>query len=151
MSLNNLYQEMIKEHNKNPRNFEVNENATVIIRGRNPLCGDDYWIYVTIKDNVVESCSFHGEGCAISKSSASMMTQQMTGKSIPEAKKVVEDFLTMLVSEDSLDISKKDNLKRLKIFESVKNYPIRVKCATLSWRAFEQAITADAKQEISTE
>ena len=151
MSLNNLYQEMIKEHNKNPRNFEKNEEATVVVRGRNPLCGDDYWIYVTIKKDKVESCSFHGEGCAISKSSASMMTQQLKGKTISEAQNIIEDFLSMLIQEEPLTLSQKDSLKRLKIFESVKNYPIRVKCATLSWRAFEQAIKTEGYNEITTE
>lgn len=140
MTLNHLYQEMIKEHSKNPRNFKKLPDATHVIRGRNPLCGDDYWVYVKIDQGRVLDCSFEGDGCAISKSSSSMLTQHVIGLSIEEAKDFVECYLAMLTQEKPLEKEKLDSLKRLKIFETVKHYPMRVKCSTLSFRAFEQAL-----------
>ena len=140
MTLNHLYQEMIKEHSKNPRNFKKLADATHVIRGRNPLCGDDYWVYIKIDQDRVVGCSFEGDGCAISKSSSSMLTQHVIGLSIKEAQDFIECYLAMLTEEKPLPKEKMDLLKRLKIFETVKHYPMRVKCSTLSFRAFEQAL-----------
>ena len=153
MSVSQLYQDMIKEHNKNPRNFKKMDDATHVMRGRNPLCGDDFWIFVKVVDEIIESVSFTGDGCAISKSSASMMTQHMKGLTLDEAQHLANQFLTMVLEEDPKILMNEKDFKRLKIFETVKRYPIRVKCATLSWRAFEEALQAkdDEKSEVSTE
>ena len=130
-----MYQEMILEHNKSPRNFGPLEGHTHYGHGKNPFCGDDYEFYLEVKNDVIERVGFTGDGCAISKSSASMLTTMVKGKSIEDARKLSETFLEFILNEGP-----KESLGKLKIFEGVKQFPVRVKCATLSWRALEQAL-----------
>lgn len=143
--LKNMYQEMILEHNKSPRNFGPLDCHTHYGHGKNPLCGDDYEFFLDIKDDVIESIGFTGDGCAISKSSASMLTTMVKGKQIGESRKLSETFLDFILNEGS-----NESLGKLKIFEGVKQFPVRVKCATLSWRALEQALL-NTKHIASTE
>lgn len=151
-NLDQLYQEMILEHNRNPKNFGELNNATHIAHGKNPLCGDDFIVYLTIKNNKINDIRFHGNGCAISKSSGSLMTSILKDKMINEAIDIKNIFLELVTDS----IQSTDNLKKigkLKIFEGVKKYPIRVKCATLTWRAVEAAINNPVGNEslVSTE
>lgn len=145
--LEQLYQDMILEHNKHPRHFEAIEYPTHTAFGKNPLCGDEYHLSVEINDNVLSSIGFQGSGCAISKSSASMMTELVLGKTVQEALLVKDAFLTLLMQEGVG--ADRGLLGKLMVFEGVKKYPIRVKCATLIWRALEAAL--DGVVEVSTE
>lgn len=140
IKLNDLYQEVILDHNKRPRNFKKIEDATSSAHGVNPLCGDDYFVYLK-KDaqGKIQSVGFQGQGCAISKSSASMMTAAIDGKEPAEALALKDAFLNLLTKESVSD-QDREKVGRLKIFEGVKQFPIRVKCATLAWRALEEAL-----------
>jgi nitrogen fixation protein NifU and related proteins len=133
-----LYEDMILEHNKKPRNFCVMENHSHSSHGKNPLCGDDYYVYINCSESHIDNVSFIGQGCAISKSSGSLMTEMLKGLSIQEALALKDSFLDMV----STDISpeKKKSLGNLKVFEGVKEFPARVKCAALVWRALEDAL-----------
>ena len=140
VKLGELYQEVILDHNRRPRNFEKMDDATSMAHGVNPLCGDHYDIYV--KRNaagVVEKVKFEGDGCAISKASASMMTQAVEGKSAGEAEKLKDHFIHLLTDAKVSDQTRA-GAGKLKFFEGVKQFPIRVKCATLAWRALEEAL-----------
>ena len=147
-NLDQLYQEMILEHNRNPRNFGKLEPCTHQSHGKNPLCGDDFQLYLTIEDDVIVDVKFEGSGCAISKSSGSLMSSAIKTKSIDEATALKDAFLN-LVMDDEPRADTKDIVGRLKIFEGVKKFPIRVKCATLIWRALEAAMAREAV--VSTE
>jgi nitrogen fixation NifU-like protein len=143
-----LYQQVILDHNKKPRNFSKMENPTHLCPGHNPLCGDHLTIFVEAKDRQIVNISFEGSGCAISKASASMMTEAVKGKSFDEAKSKFNNFHDMLVGD--LDVEKDShNLGKLAIFSGVKEYSSRVKCASLSWHALIGAL--DMKKETSTE
>ena len=139
--LDDLYQETILEHNKNPRNFKELPDCTHCAHGHNPLCGDDYEIFLNIKEDIIEDISFKGAGCAISKASASLMTSMLKGKNKNEALSIKDSFLKMVTA--SCDGDCKNCLGKLKVFEGVKKYPVRVKCATLIWRALENALTTE--------
>ncbi|MBN1970797.1 MAG: SUF system NifU family Fe-S cluster assembly protein [Candidatus Delongbacteria bacterium] len=143
--LNRLYQDMILDHNKNPRNFGKLEKFTHYARGKNPLCGDDYEIFVNVEDEIIKEVSFEGIGCAISKSSASLLTAAVKGKNISDAVLMKDYFIDLLTSDaPDCDSDKcRTYLGKLKIFEGVKQYPVRVKCATLIWRAFESALSGN--------
>ncbi len=146
--LSDLYQEVILDHNKNPRNYRKIENATQTADGHNPLCGDALKVYLEIEDDTVKDVSFLGSGCAISKASASMMTQTVKGKSKAEAEKLFNEFHRMVLGE--LDEEAEENsLGRLKIFSGVREFPARVKCASLSWHTVHAAL--NGKDEVSTE
>lgn len=147
-NLDQLYQEMILEHNRNPRNFGKLEACTHQSHGKNPLCGDDFQLYLTIEDDVIVDVKFEGSGCAISKSSGSLMSSAIKTKSVGEATTLKDAFLN-LVMDDELRADTKDIVGHLKIFEGVKKFPIRVKCATLIWRALEAAMAREAV--VSTE
>ncbi len=139
---NRLYQDMILEHNKSPKNFGKLDKFTHYSRGKNPLCGDDYEIYLKIEDDKILEVGFTGVGCAISKSSASLLTTTIKNKTIAEASKFKDNFINLLTAEDDeydKDLCRNE-LGKLKIFEGVKEYPMRVKCATLIWRSFEDAV-----------
>ena len=144
---------MIIAHSKSPKNFKVLENATHLSHGKNPLCGDDFFIYLSVQDNIINDLGFMGQGCAISKASGSLMTATIKGKSLEEAIHLKDAFIEMLV--DSLNPKNKDLLGKLTVFEGVKEYPVRVKCATLVWRAIEAALSSnqsdDSVASISTE
>lgn len=147
--LDNLYQEMILDHNRNPRNFKQLPNATTYAHGLNPLCGDDYHLYLAIDNQgVIQDVGFQGSGCAISKSSASLMTQMIKLKNITEAEQLKECFHE-LVTKDAVSETTRIALGRLKVFEGVKQFPVRVKCAMLIWRALEDALRerGDTKQK----
>jgi nitrogen fixation protein NifU and related proteins len=146
--LNDLYQEVILDHNKNPRNFREIDDATQTADGNNPLCGDALRVYVAMEDDKVKDVAFKGSGCAISKASASMMTQVVKGKSKAEAETLFHEFQQMVTGE--LDTEQDENsLGKLKIFAGVLEFPARVKCASLSWHTLHAALNEE--NEISTE
>ena len=153
MNLKELYQEIILEHGKNPRNLGKPENFNKDAKGNNPLCGDNVHIYLKLNDQrKVEDISFEGSGCAISMASASIMTDLIKGKSDNEAKEIIQDFLDMIKENPELksDILKDDEKTKLMCLSGVKQYPMRVKCATLSWHTLVSAMEND-DEEVSTE
>jgi len=146
--LSELYQAVILDHNKKPRNFHKIENANRTAEGFNPLCGDQLHIYLQVEDDQVKDISFEGSGCAIWKASASMMTQAVKGKSKQEAEQLFEEFHRMVTGK--LDEEREPNdLGRLKIFAGVRDFPVRVKCATLSWHTLHAAL--NEQQAATTE
>ncbi len=146
--INELYQEVILDHNKNPRNFREMESATNTADGHNPLCGDALKVYVEMEDEKVKDVAFLGSGCAISKASASIMTQTVKGKSREEAEKMFDEFHRMVTGE--LDEEADENsLGKLKIFAGVREFPARVKFASLSWHTLHAALHGE--EEVSTE
>ena len=153
MNLKELYQELILEHGKNPRNLGKTDNFNKDAKGNNPLCGDNVHIYLKLNDQrKVEDISFEGSGCAISMASASIMTDLIKGKSDNEAKEIIEDFLSMIKERPELksNILNEDDKTKLMCFSGVKQYPMRVKCATLSWHTLVSAFD-DKKKEVKTE
>ena len=153
MNLKELYQELILEHGKNPRNLGKTNNFNKDAKGNNPLCGDNVHIYLKLNDQrKVEDISFEGSGCAISIASASIMTDLIKGKSDNEAKEIIEDFLGMIKENPELKtkLLKEDDKTKLMCLSGVKQYPMRVKCATLSWHTLVSAMENNCKQ-ISTE
>ena len=153
MNLKELYQELILEHGKNPRNLGKTENFNKDAKGNNPLCGDNVHVYLKLNEQrKVEDISFEGSGCAISMASASIMTDLIKGKSDNEAKEIIEDFLGMIKENPELknNILKEDDKTKLMCLSGVKQYPMRVKCATLSWHTLVSAMEKDGK-EITTE
>ena len=142
-----LYQEVIMDHNRTPHNFRVMEDATAQVEGHNPLCGDQLTVYVRVADGVVKDVSFQGVGCAISKSSASLMTDALKGRSVDEAKALYRSFHALITHDGDADM---ELLGKLKVFEGVGAFPARVKCATLPWRTADAALTGDA-DKVSTE
>ena len=150
MNLKELYQEIILEHGKNPRNLRKTENFNKDAKGNNPLCGDNVHIYLKLNDQKkVEDISFEGSGCAISMASASIMTDLIKGKSNNEAKEIIEDFLGMIKENPELksEYLKEDEKTKLMCLSGVKQYPMRVKCATLSWHTLTSAM--DNSKEIT--
>jgi nitrogen fixation NifU-like protein len=145
---NELYQQVILEHNKKPRNFKVLETANAYSLGKNPLCGDQFAMYVKLDDGgKIEDIGFQGEGCAISKASASLMTNAVKGKSRDEALQMKDEFTQLLTGQ--LPEEHPHHLGRLTILSGVKEYPVRVKCATLAWHTLAAALQGQA--ETSTE
>ena len=137
--LSELYQQVILDHNKRPRNFNKLETANHTAEGYNPLCGDHLTIYLNLEDDEVQEISFEGSGCAISKAAASMMTQAVKGKSKSEAEELFKEFHLMVTGE--LDTEQQENaLGNLKIFAGVREFPVRVKCATLPWHTMHAAL-----------
>jgi nitrogen fixation NifU-like protein len=146
--LNDLYQEVILDHNKNPRNFREIEHPTQTADGHTPLCGDALKVYLEMDDEKVKDVAFLGSGCAISKASASMMTQTVKGKTRQEAERLFDEFHRMVTGD--LDVEADENaLGRLKIFAGVLEFPARVKCASLSWHTLHAALHGE--NEVSTE
>ena len=153
MNLKELYQEIILDHGKNPRNLRKTENFNKDAKGYNPLCGDKVHIYLKLNENKkVEDISFEGQGCAISMASASIMTDLVRGKEEYEVKEIVNDFLEMIKEKDKLNnkILEEDEKTKLMCLSGVKNYPMRVKCATLSWHTLTSAIN-NSQAEINSE
>ena len=153
MNLKELYQEIILEHGKNPRNLRKTKNFNKDAKGNNPLCGDIVHVYLKLNEQrKVEDISFEGSGCAISMASASIMTDLIKGKSDNEAKEIIEDFLGMIKENPELksNILKEDDKTKLMCLSGVKQYPMRVKCATLSWHTLISAMENNEK-EVSTE
>ncbi|HMK13912.1 MAG TPA: SUF system NifU family Fe-S cluster assembly protein [Burkholderiales bacterium] len=134
----NLYQEVILDHNRKPRNFGALDNPTHKAEGLNPLCGDHIHITLRVRDDKVEAIAFQGEGCAICKASTSMMTTNVKGKTVEEAEMLVQEFRDMATGK--LEVHKQPNhLGRLAVFEGVKDLPSRVKCAILPWHTLHAA------------
>ena len=153
MNLKELYQEIILDHGKNPRNLRKTENFNKDAKGYNPLCGDKVHIYLKLNENKkVEDISFEGQGCAISMASASIMTDLVRGKEEKEVKEIVNDFLEMIKEKNQLNnkILHEDEKTKLMCLSGVKNYPMRVKCATLSWHTLTSAIN-NSQDEINSE
>ena len=153
MNLKELYQEIILDHGKNPRNLKKNGNYNKDAKGHNPLCGDNVHIYLKLNENKkVDDIFFEGSGCAISMASASIMTELLKGKEEMEVKEIVNDFLEMIKEKDELrnKILKVDEKTKLMCLSGVKQYPMRVKCATLSWHTLTTAINT-SKDIIDTE
>ena len=146
--LNDLYQEVILEHNKNPRNFREIAEADKTATGNNPLCGDALRVYIDMEGDTVQDVSFKGSGCAISKASASMMTQVVKGKTKEEAEVLFDEFHRMVLGEMDEE-TEENHLGKLKIFAGVREFPARVKCASLSWHTLNAALHGE--ETISTE
>ena len=146
--LSELYQQVILDHNKKPRNFRKLETANHTAEGYNPLCGDHLTIYLDLENDLVKDVGFEGSGCAISKAAASMMTQAVKGKSKEQAENLFNEFHSMVTGE--LNEEAEENiLGNLKIFAGVREFPVRVKCATLPWHTLHAAL--NQKDQVSTE
>ena len=138
LDLADLYQEVIVDHNRSPRNFGKLDNADRKLEGFNPLCGDRLMLYVKLDDDRITDISFDGSGCAISVASASLMTDAMKGKTIAEAEILFKNFHSLVTSEDAdIDL---DTLGKLAALGGVRNYPSRVKCATLCWHTLHSTL-----------
>ena len=153
MDLKELYQDIILEHGKSPRNFGKCEKYTHEAKGHNPLCGDQVQVYLKLNnEKKVEDLTFEGSGCAISIASTSIMTELVKGKSVKTAKKIVIDFLNMIKSTSEIksnDLSKDQKMIVMSL-SGVKQYPMRVKCATLAWHTLTSAIEGK-KEDVNTE
>jgi nitrogen fixation NifU-like protein len=146
--LNDLYQEVILEHNKNPRNFRDIDSPDLTADGNNPLCGDALRVYVSLEGDRIVDVAFKGSGCAISKASASMMTQAVKGKSRVEAEELFHEFQNMVTGAVDAEAAE-DHLGRLRIFAGVLEFPARVKCASLSWHTLHAAL--EGGESVTTE
>ena len=147
--LSELYQQVIIEHNRSPRNFKAIDHASRVIAGDNPLCGDKITLYVQLDGDVISDVGFQGKGCAISQSSASLMTSAVKGKTIAEAEKLFHGFHDMVTGENASPDLKA--LGKLAAFAGVKQYPARVKCANLAWHTLHAALAEPEAEVVSTE
>ena len=153
MNLKELYQEIILDHGKNPRNLGKFDNYNKDAKGHNPLCGDNVHVFLRLNENnKVEDIAFEGSGCAISMASASIMTEMIRGKEEKEVKEIVNDFLGLIKEKDLLEnkILEEDEKTKLMCLSGVKQYPMRVKCATLSWHTLTSALD-NSNEIIKTE
>lgn len=146
-ALRELYQEVIVDHGRHPRNFGPLLHATHSLKGVNPLCGDKLILHAEVLDNRIQALHFEGSGCAISMASASLMTETMKGKTLTEAKQLFEHFHAILTQSAQADHAL---LGKLSVFEGVKEYPARIKCATLAWHTLNHVIIGD-NQTATTE
>lgn len=144
--LRELYQEVIIDHNRHPRNFKELPNPTRCAEGFNPLCGDQITLYMMIENNIISEVTFQGHGCAISTASASLMTQVLKGKTIAQAKELFHQVHDFITTQDKQNI----DLGKLAALAGVKEFPARVKCATLPWHTLNQALT-DSSTVATTE
>jgi nitrogen fixation NifU-like protein len=144
--LNDLYQEVILDHNRRPRNFHSLAEASHSAEGYNPLCGDRLTLYLKIADGIVVDVSFEGGGCAISKASASLMTDAIKGKSVGEAQALFERFHRMVTTPPETAV---EDMGKLSVLAGVREFPVRVKCASLAWHTLKAAMTNENR--ISTE
>ena len=145
MALSDLYQEVILDHNKNPRNKGVLDGATSHANGHNPLCGDQVEVFLIVEDGIVKRVNFDGHGCAISTASASLMTEAVTGKTLVEVDALFKQFQAMLTANGSATFE----YEQLEALTGVKEFPMRVKCATLAWHTLHAAI--ENTPEVTTE
>jgi len=145
--LKDLYQEVILDHNRNPRNCYIMDGASCTADGHNPLCGDIVKVYLRIENGIIEEISFQGQGCAICTASTSLMTESVQGKSVEEAQGLFDEVHQMLtgVAEEQGVV-----LGKLQVFEGVREYPVRVKCATLAWHTLNAAME-EKKKDVTTE
>lgn len=149
--LQDLYQEVIIDHNRNPRNFGKLDDATQVAEGYNPLCGDKLNLYLKTEDDVITDISFDGSGCAISVASASLMTDSLKGKTIQEAEQLFENFHNLIIDENEPELDQIQSLGKLAALAGVKEYPARVKCATLCWHTLHSALQGDTICSATTE
>ena len=146
--LRDLYQEVILDHNRHPHNFRELDGADRHADGHNPLCGDRLAVYVNLDGETISDVSFLGSGCAISKASASLMTDAVKGRTLPEARRLFDEFLALVTDEGAvLDAAR---LGKLAVFAGVRDYPTRVKCASLAWHTLRAAVD-DRHEVVSTE
>lgn len=149
MNLEELYQEIILDHSKRPRNFGALPDATVTVKGDNPSCGDEVELGVKLTPEAIEAVKFTGHGCAICMASASLMTLKVKGKPRTEAGEMIHAFREMLVAPAQPEAP--ESFGDLQVFAAVRRFPQRVKCATLAWRALEQALASPEAGSVSTE
>jgi nitrogen fixation protein NifU and related proteins len=140
--LNDLYQEVILDHNRRPRNFHALADANHTAEGHNPLCGDRLTLYLKVQDGVVTDVSFEGAGCAISKASASLMTDAVKGKSVIEAEALFERFHRMVTTPPEQPV---EDLGKLSALAGVREFPVRVKCASLAWHTLKAAMACERR------
>jgi nitrogen fixation NifU-like protein len=146
MSLSDLFTEIILDHYQHPHNHGVIENATQNSRGYNESCGDDIEITLLVKNGIIEDARFSGAGCSISQASASIMTDLVKGKSIGEAKRIADKFYAMVKGTEPSNDSEQEELGDAVALKGVSKFPVRVKCATLSWHTLEEAFKTEGKK-----
>ena len=146
--LTDLYQEVILDHNRRPRNFRAIDAPSRKQEGYNPLCGDRLTLYLTLDGNVIRDVAFQGVGCAISKASASLMTDALKGKTIDEARALFDRFHDMVTSPPEAPAA---DLGKLSVLAGVREYPTRVKCASLAWHTLRAAVGGKAEGPVTTE
>jgi nitrogen fixation NifU-like protein len=146
--LRDLYEELILDHNRHPRNFGLPHGCNYQSHGINPLCGDDITVYLTVEDGVIKEAGFKGHGCAISTASASMMTESLKGKTVDEAEALFKNMHNLLTQENgaAIDLNK---FGKLRVLAGVHEFPARVKCATLAWHTMHAALKGE--ESVSTE
>jgi len=149
--LRELYQEVILDHNRRPRNCYRMECASRQADGHNPLCGDTVKVYLRIENGVVEEISFQGAGCAICTASCSMMSEAVKGKTVAEARDLHAAFHYMLTGIAEEQGGPEADLGKLRVFEGVREYPVRVKCATLAWHTLSAAMDSESDESVTTE
>lgn len=145
--LRELYQEVILDHNKRPRNRGRIDDATNEADGHNPLCGDQVHVTIHTQNGLIDAIAFEGQGCAISTASASLMTEAVKGKTVEQAEAIFREFQSMVTSPD--DVGEHDDLGSLVALSGVREYPVRIKCATLPWHTLHAALVGKGK--VSTE
>ncbi len=149
MDLKDLYQDIIVDHNRRPRNFRRMDDADRHAEGFNPLCGDKLMLYLKLDGDVIGDASFQGSGCAISVASASLLTERLKGMKVADAEKLFGDMIPLLTGQLP-ETDSREKFHKLAALEGVKEYPSRVKCATLSWHTLDAALK-NANQPVSTE
>lgn len=148
--LRDLYQEVILDHGRRPRNYEHLEGATHSAEGFNPLCGDRVKLFLEVEGDVIRRAAFEGSGCAISTASASLLTERLAGRTIGEAAEVFGAFRDMLTAEAAPESAAVEKLGKLGVLQGVRDFPIRIKCATLAWHTLQAALE-DKDEPVSTE
>lgn len=148
--LHDLYQEVILDHNKRPRNFGALDEPDHQAKGHNPLCGDRLEVAVNVSGDKIDEIRFTGSGCAISKASASLMTEAVAGRSLAEVDEIFHKFHELLTGDPSVKERASQELGKLAVFEGVREFPVRVKCATLAWHTLQSAL-GGAEKPASTE
>ena len=146
--LSDLYQEVILDHNRRPHNFRAIDSPTAKQEGYNPLCGDRLTLYVTVDGDVIKDVAFQGSGCAISKASASLMTDALKGKTVAEARELFDQFHDMITSNPDTPAA---DLGKLSVLAGVREFPTRVKCASLAWHTMKAAVAEHRETPVSTE
>lgn len=149
--LRDLYQDVILDHNRRPRNFGELAGANRRAEGHNPLCGDRVTIFLEVEDDRIRDIAFQGSGCAISTASASLMTEALKGRSVAEARQLFHGFHELVTRGTSKTPETAEGLGKLAAFTGVREFPMRVKCATLAWHAFQAALESEAPASASTE
>ncbi|HQZ40931.1 MAG TPA: SUF system NifU family Fe-S cluster assembly protein [Vicinamibacterales bacterium] len=147
-SLTDLYQEVILDHNRRPRNFRVIDPATATQQGYNPLCGDRLMLYLTVADGRITDAAFQGSGCAISKASASLMTEAIKGRTVDEARALFDQFHQMITSPPNSPLPE---MGKLAVLSGVRDFPTRVKCAGLAWHTLKAAVSDQPDGPVTTE